>query len=307
MSLKKYTLFVLIYNIFVILLGAVVRATGSGAGCGSHWPSCNGEVIPTTPEIETLIEFSHRLTSGLTIIFIVILFVWVFRRYSKGSKVRKAAFFVLLFIAIEAIIGAGLVLFELVADNSSVYRAFVISIHLINTFLLLGSNVLLYEWIRFGEPQKMIISKNGKQIFILIFILFLALGASGAITALGDTLFPADSLAGGLEQDFGGENFLLQLRVYHPMIAVAMGLAFYYLYSSFLSKSKNQRMNRYFKFMAILFGFQMLIGVVNVLLLAPIWMQIFHLFLADLIWIIFVLWVNQIIYYGLSRSKPDGS
>lgn len=305
MSLKRYSLFVLIYNIFVILLGAVVRATGSGAGCGSHWPSCNGEVIPTAPEFETFIEFSHRLTSGLSIIFIIILFIWVYRSYNKGTKIRKAAFFVLFFIAIEAAIGAGLVLFDLVADNSSVYRAVVISVHLINTFLLLGSNVLLFEWIRFGEPKQMIISKNGRQIFFLIFILFLALGASGAITALGDTLFPAASLSEGLKQDIGGENFLLQLRVYHPMIALVIGLAFYVIYTSFLSKSKNQRMNRYFKLMAGLFVLQLLIGVVNVLLLAPIWMQIIHLLMADLIWVIFVLWVNQIIYFGLSPLSHD--
>jgi heme A synthase len=305
MTLKKYSLFVLIYNVFVILLGAVVRATGSGAGCGSHWPSCNGEVIPTVPEIETFIEFTHRLTSGFSIIFIIILFIWVFRSYSKGSKIRKATFFVLLFIALEAVIGAGLVLFELVADNSSVIRAVVISVHLVNTFLLLGSNVLVYEWIRYGEPTRMIISKNGRQIFFLILLLFLALGASGAITALGDTLFPASSLSEGLEQDFSGENFLLQLRVYHPMIALVIGLAFYVIFTSFLSKSKNQRMNKYFKYMVGLFVLQLLIGVVNVLLLAPIWMQIIHLLMADIIWIIFVLWVNQIIYYGLSPLPHD--
>lgn len=305
MTLKKYSLFVLIYNVFVILMGAVVRATGSGAGCGSHWPSCKGEVVPTAPEIETIIEFTHRLTSGLSIVFIIILFIWVFRTYSKGTKIRRVTFFVLLFIALEAAIGVGLVLFELVADNSSVIRAVVISVHLVNTFLLLGSNVLLYEWIRYGEPKKMILSKNGRQIFFLVFLLFLALGASGAITALGDTLFPAASLSEGLEQDFSGENFLLQLRVYHPMIALVIGLVFYVIFTSFLSKSKNQRMNRYFKFMVGFFIVQLLIGVINVLLLAPIWMQIIHLLMADIIWIIFVLWVNQIIYYGLSPLPHD--
>lgn len=304
MSLKKFSLFVLAYNVFVILIGALVRATGSGAGCGAHWPSCNGEVIPTSPQMETIIEFSHRLTSGLSLVFVVILFVWVYRVYARKTKVRKAALFVLIFIILEALIGAGLVLFELVGENSSIARAIIIALHLVNTFLLLGSNVLLYEWIHFGEPNKSIISKNGRQLFFILVLLFLILGASGAITALGDTLFPAGSLREGIEQDFRGENFLLQLRVYHPMIALLIGLAFYILYSNFLSKSKNERMNLYFKYLIVLFILQLFVGVINVLLLAPVWMQLIHLLLADVVWIVFVLWLNQIIFYGLTPSQP---
>lgn len=304
MSLKKFSLFVLIYNVFVILVGALVRATGSGAGCGSHWPSCNGEVIPTSPQLETIIEFSHRLTSGLTLLFVLILFVWVFRFYEKKSKVRKAALFVLIFIIIEALIGAGLVLFELTGENSSLTRAIVIALHLVNTFLLLGSNALLYEWIRDGEPKKLLINRNARQLFILIFVLFLLLGASGAITALGDTLFPAASLSEGIEQDFSGDNFLLQLRIYHPIFAVFIGLGLYVIYNNFLKKSKNDKLNNYSRYLAGLFFIQLIIGVLNVLLLAPIWMQLVHLLLADIVWIIFVLWINQIIFYGLSASSP---
>lgn len=304
MSLKKYSLFVLIYNVFVILIGALVRATGSGAGCGAHWPSCNGEVIPTSPQLETIIEFSHRITSGLTIIFVLILFLWVFRMYEKKSKVRKAALFVLIFIIFEALIGAGLVLFELTGENSSLTRAIVIALHLVNTFLLLGSNTLLFEWIREGEPKKILINRNARQLFILIFVLFLLLGASGAITALGDTLFPTASLSEGIEQDFSGENFLLQLRVYHPIIAVFIGLGLYVIYNNFLKKSNNIKLNTYSRYLSGLFLLQLFLGVFNVLLLAPIWMQLVHLLLADIVWIIFVLWINQIVFYGLSASSP---
>jgi heme A synthase len=305
MTLKKFSLFVLAYNIFVILVGALVRATGSGAGCGAHWPSCQGEIIPTSPQLETIIEFSHRLTSGLTIILVIILFIWVYKTHRKKSKIRTAALFVLIFIIVEALIGAGLVLFELVGENSSMTRAIVIALHLVNTFLLLASNALLYEWLRFGEPEKILLSKNGKQIIFIVVILFLALGASGAITALGDTLFPAESLVGGLKQDMGGSNFLLQLRVYHPLIALSIGLSLYIIHSNLLSKSKNKRLNTYFKYLAGLFILQLFFGLINVILLAPIWMQIIHLLLADIIWIILILWVNQVIFYGLSPSLPE--
>lgn len=304
MTLKKFSLFVLIYNVFVILVGALVRATGSGAGCGSHWPTCNGEVIPTSPQLETIIEFTHRITSGLSLIFVLILFIWVYKKYEKGSKIRKAGTFVLIFIIIEALIGAGLVLFELVGENSSMARAIIVALHLVNTFFLLGSNVLLFEWIRFGAPKKLLITRNARQIFILLAVLFLLLGASGAITALGDTLFPVNSLAEGIEQDLGGEHFLLELRVYHPIIAVLIGLGLYIIHSNFLINSKNEKLNQYFRIMAGLFALQLVIGVINVLLLAPVWMQIIHLLFADVTWIYFVLWINQVIYYGLTSSSP---
>jgi len=304
-SLKKYSLFVLIYNVFVILVGAIVRATGSGSGCGSHWPSCNGEILPTSPQVETIIEFTHRITSGLTVIFILILVIWVFRIYEKKSKIRFMASMVFLFIIVEAIVGAGLVLFKLTAENSSITRAIVIAVHLVNTFLLLASNSLLYEWIRFGEPGKSKLNKNGQQLILIITVLFIVLGATGAITALGDTLFPAASLFEGIQQDVKGEHFLLELRVYHPMIAVLIGLGVYMIYSMWMNKSRNSRLNQYFKYLAGLFIGQLVLGLLNVILLAPIWMQIIHLLLADLIWITLVLWIDQIIYYGLDPSSPD--
>lgn len=305
MSLKKYSLFVLIYNVFVILIGAFVRATGSGAGCGSHWPSCNGEIVPSSPQLETIIEFTHRMTSGLTILFILILVIWVFKTFQKKSKIRFMASMVLLFIIIEAIVGAGLVLFELTAENSSLTRAIVIAVHLVNTFLLLASNTLLYEWIRIGEPGKSKLNKNGQQLILIITILFIVLGATGAITALGDTLFPATSLLEGIQQDVRGEHFLLELRVYHPMIAVLIGLGVYLIYSMWMNKSRNSRLNQYFKILAGLFISQLILGLLNVILLAPIWMQIVHLLFADIIWITLVLWINQIIYYGFAPSSPD--
>ena len=61
----RYAWFVLAFNLLVILLGTVVRATRSGDGCGSHWPVCNGELIPVAPALKTVIEYTHRLTSGL--------------------------------------------------------------------------------------------------------------------------------------------------------------------------------------------------------------------------------------------------
>src|SRR5262245_2240590 len=107
------------FNVFVILWGALVRATGSGAGCGAHWPTCNGEVVPLAPTTATLIEFTHRATSGLALLLVIALLVRVLTRRSRGHLARPWAVASMVLILTEALIGAGLVLFRKVAEDTS--------------------------------------------------------------------------------------------------------------------------------------------------------------------------------------------
>src|ERR1044071_4013704 len=115
----RYAWGVLAYNVAVVLWGAYVRATGSGAGCGNHWPLCNGEVTPHSPAIATLIEFTHRATSGISLALVGLLVVWAFRAYPRRHRVRLGAALSLVFLLTEALIGAALVLLEHVAKNTS--------------------------------------------------------------------------------------------------------------------------------------------------------------------------------------------
>src|SRR5262245_62215656 len=71
-------------TIVVIVWGAVVRATGSGAGCGSHWPLCNGVVVPRSPSMATLIELGHRLTSGLALLLVLGLVIGAWRQIGRA-------------------------------------------------------------------------------------------------------------------------------------------------------------------------------------------------------------------------------
>src|SRR5260370_21296020 len=57
----------------LIVLGFVVRITGSGLGCGNHWPLCNGRLFPPLSDPGAVIEWSHRLVAGLVSILIVTL------------------------------------------------------------------------------------------------------------------------------------------------------------------------------------------------------------------------------------------
>src|SRR5436853_6203595 len=94
----RFSIGVLCVNLAVIAWGAFVRATGSGAGCGSHWPLCNGEVLPRAPSVERIIEFSHRLTSGLSLLLVVALCVWAFRVHPRGHGVRRTSAAAVVFI-----------------------------------------------------------------------------------------------------------------------------------------------------------------------------------------------------------------
>jgi len=281
---------VLAYNLAVIIWGAYVRATSSGDGCGSHWPLCNGEVIPRAPKIQTLIEFTHRITSGLSLIFVLLLVVWAFRRYAKGHVVRYGAAASLFFILTEALIGAGLVIFRLVAGNASVMRALYMSLHLSNTFFLLAALTLTAWWASGGKSVRV----KGQPAFTWALAIGLvglvALGISGAVAALGDTLFPARSVAEGLKQDFSPvAHFLVRLRLWHPLMAILTGLYVIFL-AVFVSLGRPSPTTAWLaRLQGGFFLLQLGIGALNVMLLAPVWMQMVHLLIADLVWITFVL------------------
>lgn len=298
--IARYAWFVLVYNLGVILWGAYVRATGSGAGCGSHWPSCNGELIPRAPALETVIEFTHRLSSGVALLFVIGLFYWVYRSYSKGHIVRLGATLSLVFIITEALVGAGLVLFEWVADDVSTGRAITIAIHLVNTFLLLAALTLTAWWASGGREIELSEKRSTSWALGAGFAGVLILGVTGAITALGDTLFPAGSLVEGFQQDFApAAHFLVRLRVWHPIVAIVVG--FYVLFvAGYLGFTSDDRwVKRLAAIQAGLFITQLGAGLINLLLLAPVWMQILHLLLADLVWISLVLLAAA----TLSREK----
>lgn len=287
-NFTRYAWFVVGYNVLVILWGAVVRATGSGAGCGSHWPTCNGAIVPRPERMETLIEFSHRVTSGLAGVFVLVLLIWAFR-VPLGRFTRRMAVLSLVFILIEGGIGAGLVLLELVADNVSVARAAAIALHLVNTFLLLAF-LALTAWSS-GTGQRVVLAKQPPRIVLMLgaaLFLTVFLSAAGAVTALGDTLFPAESLAEGLRQDLDPTaNFLIRLRVIHPAIAILSSVFLIYAGQAFMEARDGMR-----RPVLILYGLvavQVIGGFVNVALLAPVWMQVIHLLLADAIWLALII------------------
>ncbi len=272
--LARYSWFTLAYNIAVILWGTAVRATGSGAGCGSHWPLCNGEVLPREPRIETVIELTHRVTSSLAGLIVIGLVVMAFRSRPKGHPARRMAVLSLIFILTEGAVGAGLVLFELVADNQSMARALFMATHLVNTFFLLA---FLTQTAHFASGGAIFRWRGkGSGLAALGLGALIVAGVSGAVAALGDTLL-------ALGQDLSPTaHLLIRLRILHPVLSVSAGLLVALLAARAMSDPALARPARWTAGLVVA---QIVAGVVNVLLLAPVWMQIVHLLLADLLWI----------------------
>ncbi|HTX34814.1 MAG TPA: COX15/CtaA family protein [Bryobacteraceae bacterium] len=282
----RYAWGVVALNVAVVLWGALVRATGSGAGCGNNWPRCNGEVIPTSPTLHTLIEFTHRAMTGADLPMVGLLVFWAFRLFPRRHPVRATAVLSAVFLVTEALIGAGLVLFDQVAQNASPSRAWWLSGHLLNTLTLLGVLTLTAWWGAGYRPARF----TGRPALAagVSLVAVALLGISGAITALGDTLYPSASLSAGLAQDFSPmANFWLRLRLFHPMIAAAVAVWLGYYALSNMARHLELRPRA-----VVLLGLvalQLAAGAANLLLLAPLWMQILHLLLADLIWISLVI------------------
>lgn len=302
------------YNLLVILWGAVVRATGSGAGCGEHWPLCQGRMIPHAEQIATAIEFAHRATSGVDLLLVAGMIWLAFRWFGRGHLVRRYATATGIFTVTEGMVGAALVLFGDVGKNVSMERVVVLSAHLVNTFLLLAS-LALTAWAA-GESSSPVLPESApreqnrsKGIYGACaagLLAAVAIGITGTIAALADVLYPAKSLTEALRWDFASRSApLLHLRIIHPAMAALLG-GYLLIWAVF---NLNPRVPAAARRMALrlvgLLLLQFCLGALNMLLLAPVWMQVVHLLAADLVWITVVLLSAEILSGRTESVLPN--
>ena len=289
-ALRRFAWGVLAYFIAVILWGGLVRASGSGAGCGDHWPLCNGTVIQHSPRVDTVIEFTHRVTSGLSFFSAVALVLWTYAGTKRGHLARNAAVASLLFTLIEAILGALLVKLGLTAQSQSPLRAPYLALHLTNTLLLIASLTLTAHLLSrsrgFTRDSIRLVAPGGA--IAAVFIL-MTVGVTGSLAALGDTLFPASSLGAALAQDFSKTSgWLVRWRWTHPAVAFFASVFLIWLVVRAACSSKHWDNRSLSALVLVLLAAQYLLGVLDVVLLAPTWMQIAHLLGADMLWVVLV-------------------
>ncbi len=273
-------------NVVVIIQGAFVRATGSGAGCGSHWPTCHGEIVPLSGNIHTAIEFTHRLLS----LVVLVLGSWLLRRVWRERTENRGAFVfglaAFVFLLIEALLGALTVLWGLTGDNQSTARGLMVATHLVNSLLLVGALAGTVVYARRDRPAYPLrLARQGPLLSVLMVGLvgMQVLMFSGGIAAMGNTMFPSESLAEGIAADFDPESHpLIRLRILHPLIAIAVGV---YLFvalgvARWIKPVREGRRLR--RWLLGTYLVQLLVGTVNLALLAPIVLQLLHLGLAVL-------------------------
>ncbi len=289
-ALRRFAWAVLWYFTAVILWGALVRATGSGAGCGDHWPLCNGTVMQHSARIDTIIEFTHRITSGLSFFSAVGLLIWTFIGTARGHLARAAAVASVAFTLVEAILGALLVKLGLTAQSQSPLRAPYLALHLTNTLLLLAALTLVAHLLgrKYGYTRATVrlTAPVGAALAVLI---VLVVGVTGSLAALGDTLFPATSFGAALAQDFSATSgWLVRWRWTHPTIAFASSFFLIWLLMRASKKTANWDNRALSALVLVLLAAQYLLGVLDVVMLAPTWLQIAHLLGADLLWVALV-------------------
>lgn len=292
MRLRRLVDGTIVLNLVVILLGAVVRATGSGAGCGQSWPTCRGRLVPAM-EGATAVEFTHRAVSGLALVMVAVLIVAVFRATTPHARARRAATWVGVSIVIEAAIGMVIVLAEWVAEDASLARAVSVPIHLVSTFVLLAALVATRRFVTGDAP----VAWRGMAPVVVIAVGLLGVAATGAVTALADTLFPKEfDLATATT---AGEHFLTRLRILHPIVAVAVGVAAAFV----AARHATGPTRRPAALVVACVGLQIALGVGNVVWETPLPLSLVHLLLADALWMGWV-WLSLELAISRAGNSP---
>jgi cytochrome c oxidase assembly protein subunit 15 len=282
-ALRGYAWGVLAYNVAVILWGAAVRATGSGAGCGDSWPFCNG-----SPTVARVIEFAHRASSGIALIAVAALVAWTFRGTAKRHLARMAAVASLIFILNEALLGALLVLLGMTAQNQSASRAVYLALHLTNTLLMLAALALSAHFLsRTRGFMRGSVELRSAGLTTAGLLAIIATGVTGSLAALADTLHPATSLRAAFTQDFSAQsNWILRIRWVHPAASLIAGL---FVLALIVLGARTTANRRLAAGLAGLLVLQYALGLADLTLLTPLSMQILHLLGADLLWITLVI------------------
>jgi cytochrome c oxidase assembly protein subunit 15 len=212
-----------------------------------------------------------------------------FQIFPKHHPVRALSIITFALTLTEGLLGAALVKAGLVADNSSVMRAYVMVLHLVNSLLLVAALVMSYDWsLEDHSPKTRFIKKNKSTLYMILFFLFVA--CTGGIASLSTTLFPSESLISGLLDDFSKDShFLVKLRISHPLLATIIG-GVLILWSFRMSQNVKDpgllsRLKLFSKF--VMLG--ILIGYMTLFLLSPVLLKFVHLSWAYFLWILLIL------------------
>jgi heme A synthase len=240
----------------------------------------------------TIIEFTHRMMTSADTFLVLAMLAAAFWLYPKRHIIRKYAVASFGFLLVEALLGAGLVLFRMVARDQSAGRIWYLSAHLINTMLLLAT-LAITAWLA-SEGLATFRLRNIPPRILWAALVTVFISITGAVAALGDMLFPTESLMEGMRRDFSSASpMLLRLRMTHPAIAVAGTCFVIWIALTLWRSTHSDSLKKASLRLIALMVFQLFWGAANLTLLAPVWMQLSHLLIADFVWIAMVLFATE--------------
>lgn len=290
------------YTVLIILWGAWVRLSGSGDGCGDHWPLCNGEVLPTERVTKTWIEYSHRISTAVYGVVVLLQIWWTRKLFSPKHPARFWAVATLLFTITEALIGRQLVKSGLVNESTDISRLFVMPLHLINTSLLLFSGVMTAESIKHGDSARRALSSDEKKRGSLYVIGLSIVLITGAIAALGSHLMPSESLLHGLTHDLAPDSHpAVKLRILHPLFALAIPVGLLLFAQIAVGQRATSSQGIWYRRFALTTGVAVAVGLATLSLLAPVWLKLTHLLMTNVLVIVFSLCV----FHTLRPVQPS--
>jgi len=277
---QKVAVFALIYNLLVVGWGVFLRAGNYGDGCGDHWPLCGDTNTPLMGTFARWIEGSHRISTALCGPLALLLVYLAYRHFPRGDYGRKAAIGVLGMTLFEGAIGAFLVKFKLVAQNDSINRAAVMAVHCVSTFVLVGFLVtLLLATKGWRSPH---FRAQGPVVPILGMAVagIIMLGISGAVSALAHQIHKVDNvMEAAMRAD---SHWMVRLQPLHPLIAVSVTLYIFLAVGLINHLRPDPNVKKAGEWLMLSFAIQILVGSLNIVMDAPIVMQMLHLVMADL-------------------------
>lgn len=292
---------VLLFTVLVVISGDIVQATESGAGCGETWPRCDGSLIPTIGDAQTAVEFTHRaVTAVLSVGFIaLVVAAWRRRRADRADDpaagpIWTATVWATAFFVVEVVIGAFLVVFGWVEDDASIGRVLADAVHVVNTFLMLGALALVVHRASGGASFHLPRRGDPRRLAIWGSVVILIIAISGAVNSLADTLYLAD----GVDVEATPiASILVSIRGIHPAMAIGGGILVFLL-TRYLATGRSGLVLRLARTLEVVVWVQFAVGLFNIALLTPLETQIAHLVLADLLWVLFVVFAAELFSAG---------
>jgi len=287
-AIRRYRLFVwalVAFTVVVILSGDIVQATESGAGCGEHWPRCDGSLIPAIGDAHTAVEFTHRMVTTILSLGFIVMVIAARRLFGRGHLVWRTALAATGILIIEILLGAALVLFGWVEEDASWGRVFADSFHVVNTFMLVGAVALVAHFAAGHRGFRVDTSLRRDRYLLFAVVIVVAVAITGTLNSLADTLYFSDQVD---VDETPIAALLVTIRGIHPAVAIGGGVIALYLVHQVSARQPGQAENLGMAIQGVI-ALQFLVGIFNIVLLTPLETQIVHLTLADALWLLLLI------------------